>query len=264
MKTVKTTNSNEMVKQCAAMFCGKELDRNDEFYPFPRASPRQTFRLRIWRQRLLVARALPNQFACARHFSEEQFEARNGKLEVLVSFSPTRFTEDPIFRESQRVETGRSSGSKHRPENHRSGRPAGCRLSAVFGTYQKQLPSHSSGLASAGSAQCWGYRGSLWSCGKYSDSNLYSYKTLHCLHIYWECAIRTPGIFVTLCNRLHLLLCMGPIWEKKPMTYLWWSILIWIYYLIGFYQLYVKTLSCKLYLKMLVLDVEKLQNVYIP
>ncbi|EAT45978.1 AAEL002801-PA [Aedes aegypti] len=89
-----------MVKQCAAMFCGKELDRNDEFYPFPRASPRQTFRLRIWRQRLLVVRALPNQFACARHFSEEQFEARNGsprelRLDAVPDQNIVRRTIDP-------------------------------------------------------------------------------------------------------------------------------------------------------------------------
>lgn len=68
-----------MVKRCAALFCRKPFDKTDEFYQFPSLSIRDSFRLRIWQQRLLVSR-VDKQFVCARHFTPDQFNHRNGQV----------------------------------------------------------------------------------------------------------------------------------------------------------------------------------------
>ncbi|XP_062553251.1 uncharacterized protein LOC134218327 [Armigeres subalbatus] len=65
------------VKRCAALFCRKPFDKTDVYYRFPSSTVKDSFRLRIWQQRLLASRE-GKQRVCSRHFSPAQFNLRDG------------------------------------------------------------------------------------------------------------------------------------------------------------------------------------------
>lgn len=70
------------VKRCAALFCRKPFDKTDVYYRFPSSTVKDSFRLRIWQQRLLASRE-GKQRVCSRHFSPAQFNLRDGKKSDL-------------------------------------------------------------------------------------------------------------------------------------------------------------------------------------